>query len=405
MPETGRGQNSWQAIIPIAASRFLSLFSVGLGFVCLVWLATTAYSIRLTGQIFLTGSLATVAISIFAGAIADQKSRLGSIRWAWVLRGCGIFLLVAGIGTEGWLVPCLFGYTLSSAVSASLGAGVMDAAFQGAISAEKRTDLAVKLEILRQLGLVCGMGLSGYLLETAGAIAPALLLVATFFAQVAIFEIWLRGYVPIPTHTKQNVVRFWLQGVHSACRDRQLMICMFATSLLHSVAQMTNMLVPAFVKSTLHRDSGLYGLLEASWSAGGGVLLLLVSLQKRPLGKGRLEFILTGAIGVMMIVFAMTRNIAMLVALYAILGGLFSFTRALCDGRMLALARAEEIGRVRSATIMMTSLTGMTVYMSPMLFSGEDAVIYYCIWGGFVAVTGVVAYFVTGTVDQKAGSP
>ena len=106
-----------------------------------------------------------------------------------------------------------------------------------------------------------------------------------------------------------------------------------------------------------------------------------------------------------MIVFAVTRDIAMLVVLYAILGGLFAFARALCDGRMLALARAEEIGRVRSASVMMTSVTGMVIYISPMFFPGTDAMLYYCIWGGFVAAAGVIACFASGTVGQKTRAP
>ena len=57
---------------------------------------------------------------------------------------------------------------------------------------------------------------------------------------------------------------------------------------------------------------------------------------------------------------------------------------------MLVLARNDEIGRVRSASIMLTSLIGMLVYVSPTLIANENTVLYYCIWGVIVAVIGTI---------------
>lgn len=388
-------------IAPIAASRFLSLFSIGIGFVTVVWLANIADSIRLVGQIFFASSLATLAVSVVAGAIADQRSRLRSLRWAWLLRFAAILALIIGISVKSWLVPCLFAHNILTAFGNSLGGGAMDSAFQGAIPHDRRADWAVRLEVVRQLGLVGGMGVSGYLLHWFGAIIPALLLLVCFLTQMVLFEVQLRQYVTLPAPATKSILRFWFEGARSAWQNKGLLSSMLAAALLSSVAQMTNLLVPAFVKNTLQRDSELYGLLESAWSFGGGALLILVSIQKKPAGKGQPEFVLIAAIGALMIVFATTRSIPLLVLFYAVLGGLFSLARALCDGRLLSLAGHDEIGRVRSAAVMMTSLTGMVIFLLPSWLQSEDAVLYYVIWGNVVAVLGVVAYFWSKTSEQK----
>src|SRR5690606_18265596 len=233
------------------------------------------------------------------------------------------------------------------------------------------------------------------------AFAPVSLLLVTLALQVALFEIWLSRYANGSCRNGQGIWRFWLAGVRSACRNRHVAVSILAASLLFCIAQLTNLLAPVFVKETLERGSDLYGMLESAWSAGGAALLLLVSLNSAAASRERVEFLLLIAIGLLMIVFAATRNIPSLVVLYAILGGLFSLTRALCDGRLLALVSTEEIGRVRSASVMLSSFTGIVIFLAPTIFRNEDVVLYYCIWGGIVALIGLVATFAGGGGKEK----
>lgn len=268
----------------------------------------------------------------------------------------------------------------------------MDAAFQGAIPAAQRVQLAVRLEFLRQSGLVCGTALSGYLLHTSGASAVVLLLTVVLMIQIVLFEGLLRSYLNVHWQRGVGLVGFWLAGIRFAVRDRPLMLAMLTATLLFSVTQMTNLLVPVFVQNNLEGGSEVYGLLEASWAAGGAALLALASLQKKALGLGALENLLLAAIGVLMIVFALSRNIALVVALYAMLGGLFSLGRALCEGRLLALAKPEEVGRIRSASVMMTSAAGLVIFLLPTIMRNEDVIVYYCSWGVILSLAGTCGY-------------
>lgn len=210
--------------------------------------------------------------------------------------------------------------------------------------------------------------------------------------QIVLFEGLLRSYLNVHWQRGVGLVGFWLAGIRFAVRDRPLMLAMLTATLLFSVTQMTNLLVPVFVQNNLEGGSEVYGLLEASWAAGGAALLALASLQKKALGLGALENLLLAAIGVLMIVFALSRNIALVVALYAMLGGLFSLGRALCEGRLLALAKPEEVGRIRSASVMMTSAAGLVIFLLPTIMRNEDVIVYYCSWGVILSLAGTCGY-------------
>ncbi|GGA53230.1 hypothetical protein GCM10011385_03290 [Nitratireductor aestuarii] len=393
-------------IVPvIAASRFLSLFSVGVGFVVMTWLGAVAGSMQLVGQLFLAGSITTLGISAITGVLSDQRSRISLIRWGWMVRFSGLSLFLAGLFEHELLVPGLFAFSITTALSNALGASAMDSAFQNAIPLARRVHLSMRLEIVRQAGLICGMGGGGFLLHAFGALTPSLLLLVTLGLQIVLFETSLSRYADGPVRYGQGgALRFWLDGVRSAFRDVNLAASILVGSLLVSVAQLTNLLVPVFVKDTLDGESDLYGLLESAWSAGGAALLTIVSLRHF-LARERLEFLALTVIGILMIAFAMSRSVPLLILIYALLGGFFALGKALCDGRLLALARTEEIGRVRSASVMLNSAAGVLIFLSPTVFPNDNAVLYYCIWGGIVTVTGLVTFVFVRRQKVKTISP
>jgi len=388
----------------IAVSRFLSLFSVGLGFVVTTWLGAIVGSMQLVGQLFLAGSLTTFAVSAVIGSLADQRSRISLIRWAWAVRLAGIGVFILGVTTRQQPHLWLFAFSVTTALSNALGASAMDGAFQSAIPAERRIQLTMRFEIVRQAGLVCGMGAGGLLLHWLGALPPALLLLAVLLVQIVLFEFWLFRYADDAVTGGQGVLRFWLDGVRSACREPHLLASILAGALLVTVAQLTNLLVPIFVRDTLAGGSDLYGLLESAWSAGGAALLLAVSLGSF-LGRERLEFILLVMIGLLMIIFAMSRNLVLLVLVYAMLGGLFALGRAICEGRLLTLVKSQEIGRIRSASVMLNSAAGVLIFLSPGIFPGQNAVVFYCVWGGIVAFAGLVTFVISTRQKVKTISP
>src|SRR5690606_19408077 len=149
---------------------------------------------------------------------------------------------------------------------------------------------------------------------------------------------------------------------------------------------------PVFVQDHLAGGSEVYGLLEAAWSAGGAVLLALAAVRKKTIARGGLENLLVAAIGVLMIVFALSRSIPLIMMLYALLGGLFSLGRALCEGRLLALAKPEEVGRIRSASVMMSSAAGLVIFLLPTIMRNEDVIVYYCSWGVILSLAGTCGY-------------
>lgn len=318
------------------------------------------------------------------------------------MRLAGVSILAVGTLFSDWLVLSLFAYTFLVTVGTSLNAGALDGIFQSAVPEPLRVIVAVRVSIARQLGIVAGTGLGGWLLHSFPTFVSATLMIGLVLLQCIIVEMVFSRYAHAPVITKQRLLAFWADGIRSVWKNPPLTVSIVAVALLFSVSQMTNVLVPGFVRDTLHRGSDVYGLLETAWAAGGGVTLALAAIRSRSFSGGGREFIMLSLIGVLMIAFAFSRMVPILVALYASLGALFSLSRAICDGRILALARSEEIGRVRAAASMLTSLLGMMIYISPTVLGSDNTVQYYCVWGTVVSLCGAAMYLIACKAMQES---
>lgn len=383
-----------QAAIALLLFTLLSFATIGIALIVIAWLAAGLGSIALVGQLFFLASAASLLMSFFAGPLADSDNRIWALRSGQAIRLLAALLFCAGSMQQDWLFASLVLHSLLVAMGTSLSAGAIDGIFQNAIPPANRMRIAIGISIAQQLGLVLGTGLGGLLLHHYPTIVSALLMVVLVLLQMVIVEMVIRfhgrGTMPATAARPGELLTFWQQGLRSSFADLNLFAAVIGISLLFSVAQMTNVLLPGFVNNQLARGSDVYGLLETAWAVGGAASLLAAAMMgSRLSGMRRLEFFMLCCIGGVMISFALSRSLVLLLILSALLGALFSMARAICNGRILLLARNDEIGRVRSASIMLTSLIGMVIYVSPSVIGHDNTVIYYCVWGVVIALAGL----------------
>ncbi|NSY15382.1 MFS transporter [Agrobacterium vitis] len=375
--------------IAVIVFSFASFATIGLSLVVTSWIAAIEGSISLVGQLFFASSATSLVFSVYAGVVTDRKNRLSVIRQGQALRLLGVAALAVG-SLSSTSAPWLFAYAVLFSVGTALNAGALDGIVQLAVDEQQRMKLSIRVSICRQVGILCGTGLGGVALHYFPAIWSVLLMVVLMTVQFVIISRFFADYQNAPSKSSQDIISAWKEGVVAILRHRSLAITILNVGLFFSASQMANVLVPGFVKDTLQRGSDVYGLLETAWAVGGGAILATAAAQTKLFSAHRWELVILIVVGLAMVVFAASRSITLLVVIYALLGGMFALGRAICDGRILILARNEEIGRVRAATSMVVSLLGMAIYISPTVVGIEDAIYYYVSWGILISIAGVI---------------
>ncbi|MCW0983778.1 MFS transporter [Agrobacterium sp. BT-220-3] len=390
------------AIIEVAVMvfSFASFATIGLSLVVTSWIAAVEGSISLVGQLFFVSSATSFIFSIYAGVIVDSKNRLSVIRRGQALRFLGVIALTIGalVSTPA---PWLFAYAALFSLGTVLNAGALDGIVQLAVNASQRMKLSIRVSICRQLGILCGTGLGGVLLHYVPTIWSVLLMVALMGVQFLIINRFFSDYQNEPAANPHDIVAGWKQGLRAMLNQRTLTFTIVNVGLFFSASQMANVLVPGFVKDTLGRGSDVYGLLEAAWAIGGGAILVTAAAQTKLFTAHRWELVILTLVGLVMVAFATSRSVPVLVILYALLGGMFALGRAICDGRILILAKTEEIGRVRAAASMIVSLMGMAIYISPTVIGIENTIFYYVAWGILISVIAITLLCLSAYYDFR----
>ena len=378
------------------------MFLIGVGLIVVSWIAINHASIALVGQLYFTGSAVSIGLSAVGGVLVDRQSRRSMILRSQSLRVIAACTLLAGLQDEAWLTPGLFSFTILSAAGPAISVGAMGGAFQSFFPADKRMNIILRLSIVGQAGFILGTGASGLMLHLWDAQTCVMIFIAISIGLLLLGEYFTRGMSQAPERTRVSFSEDWRAGLRYAFETRQIFPLMMGVALLFSVAQMTNTLVPGFVRDTLHAGSDVFGLLEAAWSAGGGLILAVSATLQRRAYKSWFEFLLLALLGMTMIGFSLSQWVSLSVIIYAIMGGLFSLSRALCNGRLLMLTDPAQIGRTQALSAMLTSAMGMAVYLLPTLVTINDISLYYRAWGIAIIALGLGLAAMTSRTGHRA---
>jgi MFS family permease len=372
------------------AFSFLTMCLIGVGLVGVSWVAANHGTIALVGQLFFISGVTNIFVSAVGGVLVDRRSRRGMVLRGQAMRLLGTTVLFVGIQYPAWLTFALFASTILNTAGPASGGGAMAGVFQTLFPPEQRMRINMRLGVVGQVGFVAGTGISGIVLHLWGAEVCVGLMVVIAGVLLILGEYFTRDMTEAPLPTGNSFSADWREGLRYALADWRLAGAILGVALLVSVAQMTNTLVPGFVRDTLHAGSDVFGLLEAVWSAGGGSALAAAAfLRQQSSYRGWVEFAMLAVLGLVMVGFALSRSVSVAVALYAIMGALFALSRAVCSGRILILADPAYIGRVLALTSMLTSGTGMVIYIMPTFVLIADIALYYQAWGIAILVVGL----------------
>ncbi|MBD3894652.1 MFS transporter [Halomonas sp. ML-15] len=387
------------------AFLFLTFLFIGSSLVTVAWIAVEDSSIALVGRIFLLSSLTGIAISMLGGVLTDSWNRKMVIRLGIIAQMIALVILLYAILVGHGLPPFLYLFSVLNTAGMAVKAGAIDSVFQAIVSKERRIAMSVRVSIVRQLGLAIGMGGGGILLDQTSAIFCISLLLVVSISRFVISEVFLSSLKKIKQSASSNPMQLWKEGFTYAASDKNIYLAICGVALTFSVAQMTNVLIPGFVQNELAAGSDVYGLLEMAWAIGGGTILLIAAFKRHTSPCNQVEALLLCLLGISMILFSFLRFIPALILLYAVMGGLFSITRARLDGKILTFCPEGMMGRVRATTSMLTNSIGMVIYLIPSIFSITSVSGLYMAWGAFILCVGLLIWlFQASTTSSKRRS-
>ncbi|MFD2262185.1 MFS transporter [Lacibacterium aquatile] len=381
---------SMQILLFYCAMLVSNLFR-GLFIVTIAWGAlVVSGSIAASGQIFVINQILNVVAGPGFGTLVDRLNRRFSVILGQAIVGLSTatpFVLWAlGIELQFWHLALV---AFCNGFGHLFAAGALDGMLQSLIPVEKRPQAASLTNGIRQASMVAGAGGGGYVIHLLGL--PSAFLIGSLLCLITISCIALlptvpvakkaRGYAAFMGELKEGFVYFRQSG--------ELVTLALVSALGMSAGQLSNALLPGFIKLIAEGDSGLYGLVDAGWSVGGvGVAFLVGFLLRRFALKGW-EYILLAGLGVTSALFSFLEVPVTLVIVHGLMGAAFSGSKILADGRLLQICREDMMGRVRANVQMATSLLGIFVYLSPTYLSGLTAQQLYFGWGVVLVLAGL----------------
>ncbi|MGC4392647.1 MFS transporter [Agrobacterium sp. M50-1] len=375
----------------------------GLWVITLGWSsALIGGSVALVGIAFLVGHLMNVILAPSVGALIDRRSRKRLAIFGQTLFGCAM--------ATPWFAH-LLGYAPSYAMLLLIAACIAAAALVqgGALDAIQKS-IVDKGDIkrtnaiangLRQGSMIAGAGLGGVVLMWL-PIHAGFIVGSALCALVVVCLLGLPDANP-PVSARKSYLAQMGEGYRFFLRKPELGRLALLIGLSTSVGQLSNVMLPLLVQNELDGGSELYGLIDALWSVGGIAAAACVARLLRRSGLGGFEYLSIVALGLFTAIVSFSLNSMSVAGLYLLMGFAFSFSKILCDGRMIELADMESIGRVRTYTQAVTSAFGLIVFSMPALTGVESVRTHYVFWGLGVVVIAAAIYLTTNFAGAAVG--
>lgn len=261
--------------------------------------------------------LPTLLLSLATGHVADRYDRRRILFWTLLVQtvssACLLALALAGNRQPLWIfcIIALFGVTRAfrmPTTAALLPRLVPEAQFQTAVAWRSTVN---------QLALIAGPALGGvlYILGPANAFAVVVVMLLLAALAVALIRVDVPGAVGAEAGWQAM-----LAGVRFVASRRALLgavsLDLFAVLLGGATA-----LLPVVAHDVLHAGPWALGLLRCA--PGLGAVAVAFALARRPLARnaGRTMFVAVAIFGICTILFGLSRDLMLSMAVLAVAGG------------------------------------------------------------------------------------
>lgn len=351
--------------LPFAAAAIFYSYGIGAHFVIIAWIASEVGGFAAVGQTLVVGNLFTLLLGPMLGIEIDKQDRRSCFIVGAVISAFAMGTLACLRVTDSILV--LMAATLAFHFGMALQGPSLEAIQQQITPAEDRAQAAIVRNILRQIGLVSGAGLSGILISSQDfGVAFSVTISCCGLAAISAFA-GLPKCRP-PARSRAPYFRTLREGIGAL--SQPLIASIGAVIVLSFTAgQVVNASLAVYVRERGY-DAHLYGMTDALWSVGAFVCALLLGRAgtwKKQMPDGSVGLL---GLGVGLIGLSLTTGDGPIMLTGALLGVFFSYGKVLSDSRLLVECDTGTIGRVRSNLNAFQGLIGLIIYLSPTYIPG-----------------------------------
>jgi MFS family permease len=262
--------------------------------------------------------LPVAAMTLFAGVIADRRSRRATLIWANV--GLGLTLAaVPALAIAGSLsMVALYVVAFAAGTLSALFDVTYIAFVPTIVRREQLVEANGKLQGSKSVAQLAGQGAGGMLIQLLSAPLAVLVDVSTFVVAAASLLVVSRQ-APGPRPARRPARADIVEGLRVTFRHRTLRTLMIQSAVYNMLLDVVLVVVPVYVLRSLHLSPGTLGLIVASGGLGAlagaaaasrvgdrfgvgaaiviGMVLSCVALLLVPLAGGSRAELLAGLIG------------------------------------------------------------------------------------------------------------
>ena len=291
-------------------------------------------------------------VTPLAGVLADRVSRARVLALSYALAGLACLGMAASIWLHRPSVPALLAGALLFGISFSFQSTNVSALLPTLVSKDMLANAVSLQTTARQGAEFAGPGLAGLLLVWLGA-GWALFFCALLFAAA----LWQTAGLEAPASAASGPLRRrpaalfaeLADGVRYARSHREIggLIAFIGFHCTFTMAY--NALLPAYVLSSLHGGSGVYGAIMTAVGLGSIVGTLALAAWDRPQRQGRLFLILAAASGLSLAAFDLGRTLAADLAIAVAVG--LSQSCFMVLGQVFVQRRIDDAYRGRVSSL------------------------------------------------------
>ncbi len=365
--------------LAFATGALAQNFVVGAALVALAWTALeTSGGYEAVGIVFLVGNLTNLFVGPFVGVLVDRFDR----RDSFLIGACICALALGLLATAPATGPAAFYLVmfLLSVGGAAQGPS-LEAMLQRISLPDELPQVAAVRNLLRQIGLVGGAGISGVLVATSGPQAVFVLSICVALAGGVVVRFALPSHRPAPG-ARRNYFADMVAGFRYLGRADILRTGAVGVAAW-SAGQMVNAALAGLAKQKGF-GAQVYGAGDALWSVGAFVTALGLARYLRR-GQPRETVAVAGVcgLGAALVALSFAPDAPTILAACAGLGVFFSLAKVLSDSRFIAICEKDILGRVRSNLSAISGGVGAIVYLAPTLLS-LPADMMIRVWGALL---------------------
>ena len=361
--------------LAFAAGALGQNFVSGAALVALAWTALEAAGgYEAVGIVFLVGNMTNLFVGPFLGVLVDRFDRRDAFLAGALASSAALVLAFAAPGGVAGLYFVMF----AMSVGGLLQGPSLESLLQKITPPGELAQIAAVRNLLRQIGLVGGAGISGALVAASGpALVFAISIAIALSAGIAVRAL-------MPAHRPASGARraYFAEMADGMRHLRRADIRRTGTVIVAawSAGQAVNAALAGLARQRGF-DATVYGIGDAFWSVGAFVTALWLA---RILGRRQpAPFWATagvGGLGLGLAALSFAQDALAIFAACAVLGVFFSLAKVLSDSRFVVICEKDVLGRVRSNLNALSGAMGVIVYLAPTVLGlPADAMVFA--WG------------------------